>query len=170
MKHPNITYPKKCNNGKLPYGSIRKFVNEAFDKATPDFCIIFPGGLDRHGYAHTRINGKRQRIHRYILSKSLGRKIKENYQAAHDPIKCTSRACINRYHIREATASENQTDRVLSGTDCKGVKHWKSKLTDSQIIEIRLDTRAQSEIANDFEISRSNVSHIKTGRRWGHIK
>ena len=40
----------------------------------------------------------------------------EGMDAAHDPVLCSDRRCINPHHLRWATRSENLEDRWVAGT------------------------------------------------------
>lgn len=65
-----------------------------------------------------------------------------------------------------ATGRVWEEDRVRAWC---GEGHPNSKLTESQVLAIRADSRANREIAADFGISRRNVSMIKTRKTWTHV-
>jgi hypothetical protein len=44
-----------------------------------------------------------------------------------------------------------------------------AKLTDADVLWIRLDPRSQYAIAKDFGIGQDQVSRIKTRQRWAHL-
>jgi hypothetical protein len=46
---------------------------------------------------------------------------------------------------------------------------FNEKLNENQVIEIYLDARTQDKIAKDYNISRTFVSMIKSGKRWGWL-
>ncbi len=56
----------------------------------------------------------------------------------------------------------------------KGEKHPRHKLTEQQVIQIKLLLKegilTQQEIADMFGVSRQTISLIKTGKIWSHIK
>jgi transposase len=43
------------------------------------------------------------------------------------------------------------------------------RLTEAQVIAIRLDPRPNSAVAAELGVSRSTISHIRTGRNWKHL-
>lgn len=47
-----------------------------------------------------------------------------------------------------------------------GENHWASKLTNKEVLEIRVADGTQKEIASKYGISRSAVSFIKNKKRW----
>lgn len=52
----------------------------------------------------------------------------------------------------------------------RGEKTPSSKLTTEQIIAIKNDQRSSSDIAKDYSVNRRQISRIKSGERWAHIK
>jgi predicted DNA-binding protein YlxM (UPF0122 family) len=44
-----------------------------------------------------------------------------------------------------------------------------SKLTEDQVLEILKDERSHRVIAEEYGVSRSNISAIKSGERWKHV-
>ena len=75
-------------------------------------------------------------------------------------------------NLQWATHTENMADKKIHGTSQHGEQHGQSKLTEQDVRMIRL-RRAHGEklqsIANDFDISYSNVSYIASGRTWKHL-
>lgn len=71
------------------------------------------------------------------------------------------------------TPKENQSDRILHGTDNRGSKQGSSKMKDKQIKEIRKLAKegkfTQQQIANMFNICQPMVSMIKNKKRWQYL-
>lgn len=72
-------------------------------------------------------------------------------------------------NLRWATRAENAADKALHGTAPVGARNAASKLTDQQVIAIRLDPRNQTVIGAEYGIDRRTVGKIKNGHRWGHL-
>jgi len=72
-------------------------------------------------------------------------------------------------NLRWDTAANNQRDRVLHGTSNRGERCAAAKLTQAQVEAILLDQRLQKEIAAEYGIQQSQVSRIKSKKRWSHI-
>lgn len=75
----------------------------------------------------------------------------------------------NLWNLKWGTPVENQADRVLHGTSNQGEQHGLSKLTESDIIQIRDSEETLQEIADRFDTTKSNVSMIRNRKVWTHI-
>ena len=86
-------------------------------------------------------------------------------------------------NLKWGTRKENQMDRIIHGTDNRGSKHGMSKLTETEVKEIRdlaisanknirkIDKGGNyKEIANRFNVSPSTIVHIVRGSTWSHVK
>lgn len=136
--------------------------------AETDDCIEWPfAGLIK-GYGHISRGGKSRTAHAYVCEIAHGPAPTPEHEAAHS---CRSRRCCNKRHLRWATGSENQMDRVKDGTSNRGERHGLAKLTVADVAEIRqlagLVTHAN--IAIIFSISRVTVSDIVNRRRWPNV-
>jgi hypothetical protein len=141
---------------------------ERVDKI-PGRCWLWTGSsLNGYGKVSTRINGVvvTERAHRVSLKLHLGRDIAEGMVVAHTPVVCHNRLCVNPYHLKEKTHSENALDKHFDGTMVNNVRR---KLTEQQVIAIRNDTRKQTDIAVDYGITSENVHSIKLRKSWKHI-
>ena len=86
---------------------------------------------------------------------------------------CDNRGCVNPTHLFQGTQKENMQDCLSKGrhfhAELKGEAHWKARLTESDIIAIRADTRKLTEIGKDYGCSKSHIRHIKRRRIWSHV-
>ena len=74
-----------------------------------DYCIIWPGFIDRDKYGQINSNSDGTlKTGRIVLSQKLGRKIKKNYQAHHT---CHTRECINPLHLEEKSHREHALEK-----------------------------------------------------------
>ena len=129
-------------------------------------CWLWTGATTRGGgYASIRVDGKDQLAHRVSLQIHLGRAITKGLDVAHAPIICHTRHCVNPSHLREATRSENVLDTYIDGTMIRasGAAHKRPRhLTEDQIRAIRVDTRPQKVIAEEYDVDQSRISCIKS--------
>lgn len=87
--------------------------------------------------------------------------------------KCDTPSCCNPEHLFLWTAKDNTQDKVKKWRcytgDHKWELSWRSKLTEKQVLEIRIDNRSNRKIAIDYNIDYSSVSDIKRRKTWKHI-
>jgi hypothetical protein len=71
------------------------------------------------------------------------------------------------------TSSENHADKVLHGTDGRGEKNSRAKLTEVQVREIRaLSAKAElthEQIAAMYGVSRWTINQIVDRLKWKHV-
>ncbi|WP_459459070.1 HNH endonuclease signature motif containing protein [Rhizobium sp. No.120] len=157
--------------GRMPNGATLIFLNQIAIPYTRQDCLIWPFTKSDKGYAQYRTGGKTKLAHVYVCEAAHGPSPSTAHQVAHS---CGngSGGCVNPKHLRWATNSENQMDRVAHGTSNRGSRQGRSKLTELQVLEIkrRLCTHTQLELAEEFGVSASAISLIKSGKTWFWLK
>lgn len=134
-----------------------------------DDCILWPYATDPYGYPHLKTPHGEKFGHRLSCEMRHGPP-PGRYDAAHT---CRTPACINPRHLRWATRSENQQDRVADGTSNRGERCGNAKLTASDVWGIKFFLRGglpTKTIAQHFGVGRSNISAIRCGRSWTHLE
>jgi hypothetical protein len=53
---------------------------------------------------------------------------------------------------------------------CRGSLHRHSKLNELQVMAIKSDLRAYTEIAAEYGVNQATVGKIKTGKTWSHVE
>jgi hypothetical protein len=84
-----------------------------------------------------------------------------------------SRRCLKENRSRFLTKeAKNMAESPIFnyGDHEKGADIGNSKLSDDDIFAIRADLRPQKQIAAQYGISQSNVSHIKNRDTWAHLR
>ena len=93
--------------------------------------------------------------------------------------RCDNRRCVNPSHLFLGSHLDNMIDKVSKNRQSNGASHsstcrgelvGSSKLTESMVIDIRLDPRPQTIIAVSYGITQSLVSYIKNRKIWRHLK
>lgn len=75
-------------------------------------------------------------------------------------------------NLTYGTFQDNSDDRVKHGRAPRGEGHAMSKLTDAKVRRIRklLATQTNRAIAEEFGMSNQQISNIRTGKSWAHVK
>lgn len=130
-------------------------------------CWLWIGAVLPDGYGHFKDGGKSRGAH--VVS----------YELANGPLssgmnglhRCDFRTCVNPAHIFAGTHQDNMADMVAKGRASapKGEEHHDAKLTADQVRAIRLDSRSQRVIAENYGVTQGAIAHIKTRRSWRHI-
>lgn len=142
---------------------------ELIGASAPDVCTIWPHGKTTGGYGIVTMNGHRGYAHRIACAHQYG-EAPSGTEAAHS---CGVRACVNPHHLRWATRSENQLDRRQHGTARVGATNNLTKLTADQVVEIRRQLSSgatRRDVATEFGVTESNLSHIAAGKTWGWLE
>ncbi len=76
----------------------------------------------------------------------------------------------NHWHnLRYGTHADNMADRRRHGTTAMGERHWSSKLTLEQVLDIYNDVREPAVIAAEYSVHKTTVHRIRSGRAWSHV-
>lgn len=142
---------------------------EAFVERIPEAgCWIWTGTVTRHGYGQIAVNRRPVSAHRYAYSIAFG-SIPNGLCVCH---RCDVRACVNPAHLFLGTNMENMRDKMAKGRHVSSVgeRNGNAKLTNEQVLAIRSDSRSLREIAADYGVVDTTISHIKTGRNWSKVR
>lgn len=133
-------------------------------------CLIWPFGRNEHGYAVWTRDRRPQIASRLICQMVHGDPPALKLVAAHSCCK-GHEGCVNPKHLRWATASENEQDKLLSGTSNRGERHGLAKLTEADVVAIRtlVKTATHAAVAAKFGVSKWTVLDIVRRKRWGWL-
>lgn len=135
------------------------------EKKGPDECWPWTGPTDRDGYGTFIYGGVNFRANRALLL-LFGREAKRGEHAAH---MCGNPWCCNPDHVIACSPAENISHKKIHGTENEGERNHFSRLTESQVLLIRADTRSQAEIASDYGVSAGHVVAIQRRKAWKHV-
>lgn len=149
-----------------------RLVRRIIAEAIPSECWFWTMARDADGYGRVQWNGARWKAHRLVCALVHGAAPREGLDAAHS---CGNGhlGCVNPHHLRWATRKENVADAIGHATHQRGSRNGKSKLREDEILQVRalLATGlSQKVIAAKFSVCVPLISHIKTGRRWAHVR
>ncbi len=158
----------KTHQSGTPYGAPMAFIDQAVASAT-DECIVWPYGLSDNGYGKVPIGGQMRNAHRVVLERAVGLPPAAGMYAAHAPLICHNRACVNPRHLRWATPKQNSDDKLIDGDTNRGERHGNARLTAVQVLAIFRDGRPASTVGAEYGVSRGTVLAIRSGRTWGWL-
>ena len=133
-------------------------------------CLLWFGSnggsaTSQHGIINYK--GRHWKVHRLAWIATHG-PIPEGMEVCH---KCDVPACINPAHLFLGSHDENMADMVAKGRSNapRGAESGNAKLTESAVLAIRADRRAQKLIAEDYGVSKSLIWAIKSRQAWRHL-
>lgn len=128
-------------------------------------CYLWALSLTHNGYGRIHWKGKTRRAHR-VAWEFVNGEAPADLQVCH---KCDTPACCNPDHLFLGTALDNQHDMIAKGRahyagGARGERHFKCKLSDAAVAEIRaiyaaggITTRA---LAKQFGVGKSTIQSI----------
>ena len=137
-------------------------------------CLEWTRGMARHGYGkvfdYSDHRRKWRRVHRVAYALAIG-PIPVGLLVCH---RCDNPACFRPIHLFLGTPLENSKDMVSKGRQAypKGEGHVISKLTDSQVLEIRrlhAEGHGFSELGRKFSVSHVTIIYIAKRKIWKHL-
>lgn len=140
----------------------------------PDGCWEWIAFCDRYGYGRFLLDGKATSAHR--ISAYWHGILPTLQSALYVCHRCDNPKCVNPDHVFVGTPKDNASDMMKKNrharTSQPGSKHGMSKLTEDDVLKIRL-LRATGlthrKIAEQFGVSSSMVTYILNGKNWKHI-
>lgn len=130
-------------------------------------CWLWTGSKNTHGYGQFRLQNKVNRAHRisWLLA---GHTIPEDHLIRH---KCRNRHCVNPEHLETGTYVDNELDKLRDGTDNRGEKSSRHKLTEDQVRGIRArHTESKTILGQEFGVDRTTIYDIILRKRWKHLE
>lgn len=135
------------------------------DSGPFDECWEWRGYVNDDGYGEFFWNGKMVGAHELALTFTTGELRDQTLDTCHS---CGNRLCCNPSHLRFDTRLSNVADTIRHGRHVMPP----SVLNEDQvkIIKLRLAHGAkQKTLAEQFGVTESLISQIKTGKRWEKV-
>lgn len=154
---------------KTPRGAAKEFLQKALNY-DGDECLIWPFQRSRSGYAFFTAKGKTSPVHQLVCAHVNGARPSPKHEVAHS---CGNgvNGCVAATHLRWATKSENEADKLQHGSRLRGEQLKHSKLTADDVRTIRqlAGELPYSHIAKRFGVDPSSVRDIVTRRNWAWL-
>ncbi len=133
-------------------------------------CWEWTGLRSKRGYGRMRVAGaSTDAAHRYALLTRLGSL--DNAETARH--RCDNPPCCNPDHLEPGSHLENVCDRNSRGRTAVGTQTRSGKLTDEDVVLIRLRAECSGEscreIAEDFPINEEAVRRVVVGNTYRHV-
>lgn len=139
---------------EIPAPAVAKL--EKYTHYVPESgCHIYAGTQKVKGYGVVRSGSKNYAAHRLAWVIANG-PIPDGMSVLH---KCDTPSCCNPHHLRLGSNQENIDDAVAKGRRF-------TKLTPSQVLEIRSGVQSVRSLARRFSVSRSTVRDARLGQTW----
>lgn len=147
-------------------GSLIAWVKDHIDYEGEN-CLSWPFHHSKSGYALIDYDGRSQTVARVMCLLLFGEPSQPKLEAAHSCGK-GHEGCVNPNHLRWASVSENQMDRVRHGTSNRGEKHWNAKLTEENVHLIRsIGGKANIQaLANQFSVHTATIKSVIDRKSW----
>jgi len=126
---------------------------------------------DRNKYGHIKVLGKSELVHRIAYQTLVG-DIPSGMFVCH---RCDNPSCLNPEHLFVGTNQDNIDDKVAKNRQSKigqqkGSKHSLAKLTEKDIVDIRISTLSQNKLALLYGMTQSSISQIQNKITWSHVQ
>jgi len=131
-------------------------------------CWVWMGSTQVRGYGEIISNNRKHLAHRASYEAFVG-KIPKGMYVCHA---CDNVACVNPNHLFLGTQKQNLQDMASKGRSTWGEKNANAKLTEAQVKEIKQGFQAgktDTELAMQFNISRSTIYGIRNNKLWSYI-
>lgn len=155
-------------------GRLNKQGKEVILEERPNGCIECTSHCkDDCGYTRIRIDGKHQRLFRYIYEQKYG-KIPNGMLIRHT---CDNPWCCNIEHLIIGTPLDNVRDMIERGRDAYhskkpslyGEKNKQHKLTEKAVIDIFTSQETNKKMAEKYNVSDSAISSIRNRKWWNWL-
>lgn len=150
--------------------SHSEFWNQLFSHrvAVVGDCLEFTGAKDPKGYGRVGYQKKTYLAHRLSYLAQFG-ELPQEKMVCHS---CDNPSCIKPEHLFLGTNDDNMLDMLGKGRQQKrrGEDHSQARLSNEQVLAIRMDDRIYRLIAEDYGISMPTIANIKAKRIWKNLE
>lgn len=157
-------------SGRVSPGLSKSYIRDVVLTFAGEGCLHWPYLLNDNGYARiTDKSGGTELVSRRVCEMVHGPAPSADHYAAHS---CGQghEGCVNPKHLRWATPSENQMDRIAHGTHGLGERNPMAKLTADQVRQIRtMQHLGSPKVSRQFGVSEGAILMIWRGKTWASV-
>lgn len=156
--------------GRTSRGATTSFLHEVVIPFLGSDCLIWPFSRDKDGYGKMWDGNTVRLVHSIVCETVYGPKPTEKHEVAHS-CGCGHEGCVNPRHLRWATPSENNLDKIKHGTMMRGKGHTATTLSEEDVLQIMAlrGLHTQVELGEMFGVNHRTISQIHLGTRWGWL-
>ena len=118
------------------------------------------------GHCRIQLNGKKVFTHRMMCVYNHHGYDPLHLETCHS---CDNAKCCNPFHLQFGTQRKNTRDKIM-----RTHNHCIQKLKPDQVIEIKKlllrNKLTLQQIADIYDVEKSTISNINTGKTWSHLK
>jgi hypothetical protein len=124
-------------------------------------CWEWQAARDRNGYGRFGA----ELAHRVAWELTVGR---PNQYVLHE---CDNPICVRPSHLFAGSQQDNLADMRRKGRErhARGTSHGKARLTERQVLDIRVSTDSLRTLAARYAISTTSVRYIRLRRNWAWL-
>lgn len=140
-------------------------VDDVFDDRyikMPNGCWEWSGTRNKDGYGIFLLPKETPvRAHRLMYERIFG-KIPDGMIILHS---CDNPPCVNPQHLSVGTKKDNAQDCATKRRHRYGFDNHSTKLSEDDVSEIKISNEKQPVLAKKYNVSQSQISRIKSGKR-----
>jgi len=144
--------------GRTARGVVERYFNDSINIETENCIEWMYANVEGYG-----IFKRNKRVTREVLRLKVGNAPQGKNLALHT---CDNPPCFNYKHLFWGSNSDNGKDMATKGRSHRGSKHHLSKLSEKDVLGIRVSVGTQTCLARRYGVSQTTVYNIKNRRTW----
>ena len=155
---------------QAPKGEPAAYLRNVVLKYEGKDCLYWPFARGGGGRGQIKQGGRVRSVHRIVCEDVNGPSPSEDHEAAHT-CGMGHNGCVSPSHLVWKTRVENQADRISHGTDIRGEKNVRAKLTMDNVLDIRANELdlSKRELAIKYGVSQRCIYSVLVGSTWRSV-
>lgn len=137
-----------------------------FDKVRKtSTCWLWEGSLNNQGYGQVRRQNKLLLAHRVSYELQVA-PVHSFNKVLHS---CDNPQCVNPDHLFIGSQLDNVADRDKKNRVAHGETHYRSRLVEADIVDIRCSPLTHRELASAYGVCHQHICNIKNNKVWKRV-